>query len=90
MGSFFNLGINNNANNFMVNKYRLGSCWKADIQVCRKDLQDTNAFDIYMLWEDRFLSKAKQKACSWKEYRLKTCEKYIQMRGSRKFLGVIK
>ena len=57
----FNLVMSGHANSFLVNNVSRALVSRLVVKFTGKILQDTNAFDIYKLFEDLFLPKAQHK-----------------------------
>ena len=54
----FNLAMSGHANNYLVNNVSRALVSRYVVKFAGEKLQDTNAFDIYKLYEDLFLTKA--------------------------------
>ena len=57
----FNLFMSGHANNYLVNNVFRALVSRHVVKFAGEKLQDTNAFDIYKLYEDLFLAKAQRK-----------------------------
>ena len=57
----FNLVMSGHANNFLENDMSRALVSSLRVTLAGEELQDTNAFDLYKLFEDLFLPKAQRK-----------------------------
>ena len=84
---FFNLTLSGHADNFLVNNVARALVSRLVVKFAGEKLQDTNAYDLYKLYEDLFLPKSKRQNMFFEGIQSEDLCKIRSDAGDKKNLG---
>ena len=87
---FFNLTLSGHADNFLVNNVARALVSRLVVKFAGEKLQDTNAYDLYKLYEDLFLPKSKRQNMFFEGIQSEDLCKIRSDAGDKKTSGVDK